>query len=138
LRVQVAEPVFLRFTMSVPSAIPPELLKASSEVWQVPVPVPEASPEEPPALASDPAVPAPLPVDALLPPESWEPELCEPELWEEEPSDPAEESSPLWQAVSERPAATATARRDNFWTRMGVPFRVCPLTRPERAVLITC
>lgn len=78
-------------------------------------------------LASDPAVPVPLPVDAVLPPESWEPELCEPELWaeEEESSDPAEESPPLWQAVSERPAATATARRENFWTRMGGSLSGC-------------
>ncbi|GLX52267.1 hypothetical protein Shyhy01_52170 [Streptomyces hygroscopicus subsp. hygroscopicus] len=134
--MQLAEPVFFMLTISSPSAMPPEVL---NDRWAVVQPEPDARPEPvgpwavpdwPPFRPVDPVDP----VDPVEPPEPpelpepgeaepWPPELSEAvALGEEESLPPEEPLSLLPQAVRDRPAATATASREIFWTRM-IPLK---------------
>ncbi|GAA2512924.1 hypothetical protein GCM10023100_64580 [Actinocorallia cavernae] len=98
-------------------------------------PAPEARPEPvgpwalldwPPFWPAEPVAPDPVepvePVELLEPPEPWAPEVSEAALLGEEESPPPELLSLPPQAVSDRPAATATASSEIFWTRM-IPLK---------------
>ena len=89
----------------------------------------KATPTDQPHFGStavEPVAPAPVeppePVEPVEPPEPWVPEVSEAAPLGEEESPPPELLSLLPQAVSDRPAATATASREIFWTRM-IPLK---------------